>query len=207
MTDKSLRRLVLVHALMAFAEIFTVFHYIRANGIGVLMYYTELSNLLSGFASLYMVIRILQTKTVPLSAKVFRYISMCLTTVTFVVVLTVLGPTFGYAYMLFYGQMLITHTLCPIASILIFLFLEDSPALLRKHVDWAILPTVLYGIVTVFMNYIRYMTGPYPFLMVHDQPWYATVLWFVGILAGAYLIALGFYRWDQKRQKSDIMKA
>ena len=34
------------------------------------------------------------------------------------------------------------------------------------------------------------MVGPYPFLHVYEQPVWASVLWFIAIPGGAYLIAL-----------------
>ncbi|MBP3852991.1 MAG: hypothetical protein J6D18_00315 [Erysipelotrichaceae bacterium] len=195
--EKNLKRICLANAVLAVLEFYAVGFSLWQHGFQMLQYYTELSNLFSGFASLYMVMQIRKENRVTAEAKGFRYIALCLTTVTFLVVITVLGPMYGYGWILFAGQMLWTHTLCPILSALIFLFLERRPKLEKKQIAYTLVPTLIYGIVAVIGNLTHVIVGPYPFLMVLDQPWWASVLWFIAILAGAYALAWGYYRWDQ----------
>ena len=59
---------------------------------------------------------------------------------------------------------------------------------------YAMIPTIIYGIVMYTMNFLRVYDGPYPFLRVHDQPWYMSVLWFLIIAGAAYGIAAGLRR-------------
>jgi len=54
-----------------------------------------------------------------------------------------------------------------------------------------LIPTIIYAIISIILNILKVMDGPYLFLHVYNQPIYASVLWIIGILGGAYLIALG----------------
>ncbi|MBO7709255.1 MAG: hypothetical protein J6S83_02220, partial [Lachnospiraceae bacterium] len=40
------------------------------------------------------------------------------------------------------------------------------------------------------LNYFRVVEGPYPFLKVHNQPWYMSILWFFAISLVAFGIAV-----------------
>ena len=84
------------------------------------------------------------------------------------------------------GNGLYHHTLCPILSFLIYLFLERHyPA------AWP-LPaalTLVYGIVLLTLNGLRRTDGPYFFFRVHHQKTAATVLWMAGLLSGTALLS------------------
>jgi hypothetical protein len=45
-------------------------------------------------------------------------------------------------------------------------------------------------LVMVPLNYFRVVEGPYPFLKVHNQPWYMSILWFLAISLVAFGIAV-----------------
>ena len=77
--------------------------------------------------------------------------------------------------------------LCTIFS---FVLLERSPRLPRSTVKWALLPTVLYGGIILWLNIQRVVDGPYPFMKVYDQSVQASVLWCIAILLMNY-----FYAW------------
>ncbi len=51
----------------------------------------------------------------------------------------------------------------------------------------ALIPTGLYALVMVPLNVFRVYDGPYPFLRVHNQPWYMSILW----MAAIFLVAFG----------------
>lgn len=40
------------------------------------------------------------------------------------------------------------------------------------------------------LNYFRVLEGPYPFLKVHNQPWYMSILWLFAIILVAFGIAV-----------------
>lgn len=166
----------------------------KQHGISMLQFYTEDSNLLMLVACLVSLFALLwalkRGERVPLWALVLKYVAVCCLGLTFLVVLFVLIPmniAGGFWPMLFSGSMLYHHTLCPILGILAFLLLERDGRLAKKHLLWALLPTLLYAAVTISLNIAKVMEGPYPFLMVHQQSWWVSVLWcalILGIAAG-----------------------
>ena len=123
-----------------------------------------------------------------------KYIATRCLTMTFLTVVFVLGPMYedgnGWYIMLCTSSMLYHHLLNPLAAMLSFVLLERVPRLLRSTVKWALLPTVLYGGVMLWLNAQRIVDGPYPFLKVWEQGIPATVLWSVAIL-----LMNGFYAW------------
>lgn len=162
-----------------------------------LKFYTQLSNLLALFVSLAYVIeavpRLKKGKTAPSGAvRALGYAAVCMLTVTFLVVLFILpGMTKagGLKHLLFYGSMLYMHFLCPAISLLGFLLFEKEPPLTNKHLLIALMPTFLYAAVTITLNLLKLMHGPYPFLYVYEQPVYMSVIWFLIVVGGAVAIA------------------
>ena len=77
-----------------------------------------------------------------------------------------------------------------LAAIFSFVLLERTPRLPRSTVKWALLPTVLYGGIILWLNIQRVVDGPYPFMKVYDQSVQASVLWCIAILLMNY-----FYAW------------
>lgn len=54
---------------------------------------------------------------------------------------------------------------------------------------YAVIPTLIYGILLIICNITNVVYGPYPFLHVHEQSVMASILWFAGILLGTYGVA------------------
>ena len=192
--------IIIGNTILAILEIYAVGWSLITNGLGTLQYYTELSNLFSGIVSIYVVYQIHQHGDMSLLAKVLRYMAVCLTTITFLVVITVLGPIYGYVWILFSGTMIWTHTLCPLLSSFLFLFVERQPQLEKRHILLSLWPTFGYGIVAIILNICHLIVGPYPFLMVLEQSILTSILWALALLAGAYIISLAYYYWDIKHQ-------
>lgn len=116
--------------------------------------------------------------------------SVCLS-VTFLIVVTVLVPMAvpggTAADVLYKGPQIYHHILCPLISACSFVFLEVPPEGGLRLALYAAIPTLLYAVVLTILNLARVTHGPYPFLFVYEQPWYASVLWFimiVGLSAG-----------------------
>lgn len=169
----------------------------RHSGWTILKYYTQLSNLFGALACLLIAgfeiqsLRIGKDRT-PLWAYGIQFSAVCCLMVTFLVVLFVLAPDAGkngYRTMLTEGDMLYHHLLCPILILVVFVALE-RPALPLRAAALAVIPTLIYGIVTLVLNLARRLDGPYPFLRVYRQPVPMSVFWFVAIIGGNYLIAL-----------------
>ena len=162
----------------------------RHSGWSILKYYTQLSNLFGALACLAIAgfeIKSICAKREKTSvwAYCIQFSAVCCLMVTFLVVLFVLAPDAGkngYRTMLTQGDMLYHHLLCPILIL-------------------AVIPTLIYGIVTLILNLARELDGPYPFLQVYRQPAIASVGWFVAIIGGNYLIALAVRAVSKPRKR------
>ena len=126
---------------------------------------------------------------------VWRYVSVCALMVTFLVVMLILLPmNYAQGYgtgSLFTGWNLFFHVIAPILSGVSFCFLEDHEELTPLHAFGAVFLTVVYTGVMIWMNITDRVVGPYPFLMVKNQPVFTSVLWFAAILVLNLIIALG----------------
>ena len=87
---------------------------------------------------------------VPIALSVFKLAGTTAVAITFAVVLVFLGPTMGYDKM-FEGTNIFLHAICPVLSIVSFLFLDGGTAVSGKQSRPALLPTVVYGLVYLVM--------------------------------------------------------
>ena len=158
------------------------------NGWGQFVFYTQNSNyflLITTLAHLYFLLR---KKPVPKVVNRLKYIATCTTTVTFFVVVAVLLPMYRRPYITFLnGANLFQHTLCPILGFASLLFMDPVE---KRDSRLALIPTGLYALVLVPLNYFRVCDGPYPFLKVHNQPWYMSLLWLFAIGVVAFAVAV-----------------
>lgn len=175
-----------------------------------LKYYTEDSNILAFIVSLIFVIIgfiLLKSKepVMPKWVKYFRYISVTCLTVTFSVVLFVFpSMTTGLPAlkkMMLEGPMLFHHFLCPVISLISFTLFEEELGFSVKTVFIAVIPTIFYAILSSILNIARVLDGPYPFLKVYEQSIGVSVLWFVVICGGAFLLASIILWLNSKRAK------
>ena len=167
---------------------------------GTIMFtmYTELSNIFNGavclLVGLWQLSCIFTGRELPLWLKRLKFISTSCLAMTFLTVVIILAPMYedgnGWYIMLCTSSMLYHHLLNPLAAIFSFVLLERSPRLPRSTVKWALLPTVLYGGIILWLNIQRVVDGPYPFMKVYDQSVQASVLWCIAILLMNY-----FYAW------------
>ena len=161
-------------------------------------YYTQDSNLfmliVAAIACYFLLRKIIKQKEFPRWFSLLKYAVTLALLVTFLVVVCILAPgmnpPFGYYVLLFSGPMYYTHLICPLVAMLCFCVLEKHDLSNRLDPLWALSYTLLYAFVLTLLNILTVVKGPYPFLMVYEQPIWATILWMIGILGGAYLIAL-----------------
>lgn len=214
--NKKLRTALFLHIMLVVLEMIDTNYAYAEDGLGMLIYYTEDSNLLclltsalftivmlpiiyrgqmTGFVSTYLMRNASkkERKTVlPVWLLVLRYVTSCCLLVTFLVVLFVLGPANGYHAMLVEGTHLINHVGAPLLSLHILLFLETEPRQMLPA--WAPLcavgVTTLYAVPVLGLNIAKRYVGPYPFLHVYEQSVLQSVLWFLAILGGNALIAV-----------------
>jgi len=145
---------VIVNSVLAIA-VFTVwilsFFFWRDSTLGGsgwsdLKYFTVQSNLLVGVvAVLWLVFRLAKGKGgVPRWLTLLKYLSTVAVSVTFLVVLTFLGPLYGYGRM-YYGANLFFHLLVPLFAMGEYALLEEGEISFRMSF-FAALPPFLYGI-------------------------------------------------------------
>ena len=186
---------------------------LRKAGLAEIRFYTFDSNFIgmiaSGILFLFLLTAFIHvSESIPKWVVILKYMATCSLAVTFLVVIFVLAPMYSdyysslgksYAALLFGGSNLFMHFLCPVIAIFTVLFfdpsLDSSEKLFNKKPTpviaafIAVILTVIYAIITLTLNITGDLTGPYPFLMVHSQPVWASCLWVIAIFALAYLIA------------------
>ena len=169
------------------------------NGWGQFVFYTQNSNYFLLAVTLAHLYFLLKKQPVPKSVNRLKYIATCTTTVTFVVAVAVLLPMYKRPYITFLnGANLFQHTLCPILGVATLPLMDPVE---KRDSILALIPTGLYALVMVPLNYFRVFDGPYPFLRVHNQPWYMSILWLVAISLLAFGIAVLLRKICGKRAK------
>lgn len=182
---------------------------IESEGIGLFQMYTEDSNILNLLTSIiylfYLLNWIPQTDKNARLVKNLRYVATSCVTLTFLVVLFILAPMTGgingFKFMFFSGSMLFNHFLTPILAVISFVFYEKEPALTNKSIWYALVPTVIYGTITILLNAVGVMEGPYPFLRVRDQSIIMSIIWIIIVYALNYVIARLILTLNRKESK------
>ena len=150
-----------------------------------LIFYTQLSNLMTVIASALLVL-LGQLPWVT----ALRYLSVCMLIMTFFVTTCVLIPMGGDAKrLLLTGNGLYHHLLCPILSAASYLLIEKhagAPAILLP-----VILTLIYGLVMLYLNKKKLVDGPYPFFRVYEQTAAATVLWVLVLMCAVGAISAG----------------
>ncbi len=165
------------------------------------LFYTELSNLFAMgvcFVTALCQLRALLTGgEMPAWVRTLKYTVTCCLMLTFLTVVFVLAPMYGpdgHYVMLLTSSMLYNHFLNPVTELLSFVLLERAPALPRRAVGRAMIPTLVYGGIMLAANVAKVYKGPYPFLYVYEQPLWTSCMWVVVILGGALLIAWAVWK-------------
>lgn len=183
-----------INILIIILEIIGTAISLTRSGAHSLIYYTVLSNILALTGCVLYAFSSLKGGEPGGAVLLLRYCSTVCLSVTFFVVVAVFVPMampYGtVADILYKGPQIYHHLLCPILSFVSFCFFERGQ-LPVKIILIGALPTLLYAIVSVTLNILRVIKGPYPFLLVYEQPWYASVIWFFLIMGfGAAFAAL-----------------
>ncbi|MBP5512370.1 hypothetical protein J6X90_03215 [Candidatus Saccharibacteria bacterium] len=157
-------------------------------------WYTEESNILALFSSLFFVGYIVSgKKKLPAFLKWLKYTSTLGLTVTFLVTIFVLGPmyNFNYAWLLFHNNLIFHHLLCPIVAFISFIYFDEVGKIEKKDTRLSIIWTLGYAALMIVLNIVGVVDGPYPFLRVMSQPVLVSAFWFVAIVGMAYLLSIG----------------
>ena len=134
----------------------------------ILIFYTQLSNLITTVSALLLVVLGQSVWVTTL-----RYLSTCMLVMTFFVTTCVLIPMGGDPKKLLWsGNGLYHHVLCPILSTISYVFAERHSGMIWLPV----IVTLVYGLVMLYLNGIRKVDGPYPLIecgRLPDPAWHA----------------------------------
>ena len=169
---------------------------LAAIGLYSLKYFTVLSNLLLGAASLVYAVCLVRflrhDAPIPSWAHKLKFAATVAVGVTFMTVMLFLGPTMGYA-MMFVGANLWFHLVLPVLAIVEFVFFDVWRSLSFRQSLLGVLPTLLYGI-AYCANILLNGVGEWP----NTNDWYGfarggvpgAAVSFAVIAAGTWGIAL-----------------
>ena len=154
------------------------------------LYYSDNAGMFALSSSIIYVIVVLTKKQPNFLSLALRYVSttcLVLTLVGTFYVATTTGENYLDSFIK--GSHLFNNLLCPIVSSISFTMFEGDRRLNKKKTIWyALIPTVIYGIIMLVCNVSNTFTGPYPFMMINDNPVYITVIVFVVTIILNYVI-------------------
>ena len=154
---------------------------LSSSGWGALKYFTVLSNLLMGLASLIYIAALVIGKGVPRRAAVLKHTATTAVALTFMTVMAFLGPVFGYGTM-FSGANLWFHLLVPIAAIVDYAFFFENPDSKFSDTFAAIIPMLAYS-AFYLANILINGKGEWP----DTNDWYGFLSW--GAIPGLGIFA------------------
>ena len=164
------------------------------------LYYSDNAGMFVLSASILYVIIVLAKKEPNFLCLALRYVStacLVLTLVGTFYVATTTGENYLDSFIK--GSHLFNNLLCPIVSFVSFTLFEGDRRLNKKKTIWyALIPTVIYGVIMLVCNLTNTFTGPYPFMMINDNPVYVTVIVFVVTLVLNYIIGRFLLMSNQK---------
>lgn len=154
------------------------------------LYYSDNAGMFALSSSIIYVIVILTKKEPNFLSLALRYVStacLLLTLVGTFYVATTTGENYLDSFIK--GSHLFNNLLCPIVSFVSFTMFEGDRRLNKKKTIWyALIPTVIYGVIMLVCNVTNTFTGPYSFMMINDNPVYLTVIVFIVTIILNYVI-------------------
>ncbi len=164
---------VIVNILVIILECVGLWISVRARKWKVFVFYTQLANMVALLSSIAVVLTGMNRYAVML-----RYLSSVMLLMTFLITLCVLVPMGGgFKKLMFDGNGIYHHTLCPIISIASYVFLEEHLTVLALPIA----VTAVYGLVMLALNILKIYDGPYPFFRVYKQGVLKSILWFIAL--------------------------
>lgn len=182
----------------------------RSSGLSFFRFYTTDSNVLGMvICAVLGVCYLKQLKNgsaVPKWVIIVKYCAVCCLMITFLVTVFILTPFFAIdaslygiegdfslwqaiGVMLFSSCTVFHHLLCPLVSFTSLLLFDRLPYKPGKCMLFAMIPTAIYAAISITLNILRIWHGPYPFLLVHEQPVWMSFVWFILVFGGAGVIS------------------
>ena len=172
-------------------------------GWKVFKYYTNDSNMLGSLACLliavYHIRYFKEDKPLPIGLIYFKLIGASSMLFTFFTVVATMGNVFTFWALFGFPSTLFLHTLSPLLCTFTFLFFDDSH-LKKRFATISFVPILVYSFAWVIALLILNLPKeveldnnvyPYFFLAIHNQPWYISALWIVGLSCLHYGVCLG----------------
>lgn len=137
---------------------------------------------------------------VPRWLQILRYCSACALTLTFVLVMVSYLPVFTFPFSLFSPHLILMHWVSPVLSTVSFLCLEQNDALRFSDTGYAMIYTVVYGILAVSLAAAGLVkTDAYPFLQFHGTRLWLILACCLAILAAAWALCWLLYRGSRRK--------
>ena len=172
---------------------------LTSKGFTVFKYFTFQSNIFMGAVAFiygYYQWLILRKKIdkIPHVLGVFNHIAVTAVGLTFIIVILVLGPGYGYDKM-YNNANLFFHALVPILAIVNYLFFEKETKIRFKETLYAMIPCTLYGIVyfIVVVSQNAYGNLAIDFYNFGKDGPFIGALYFLAIIAISYIFGLFLY--------------
>lgn len=160
---------------------------LSASGFASLRFFTVLSNLLEGSASVVYTLFLLK-KNVPAWAKRLKLIAAACVGLTFLTVLLFLGPVFGFSSM-YRGANFWLHLIVPLLALIEFSFLDGGAPMTKRDSLLAVAPMLLYGL-CYLVNILINGRGEAP----NWNDFYGFTIWGMPAAIGIFA-ALGLITW------------
>ena len=204
---------ILVIVIEAYSFFVTLF--MKKNfSLDYFKYYTHISSTFALVASVLISVELTREITSPLKRtrvlfRRIRYISVCMQSLTMLVVLCIILPTdlISGTFSLYRYANVGEYFVCPVLSLVSMIVFGDYRGVTKKNALIALVPSVVYASVMTMLNILRIVDGPYDFIRVYNQPVYMSIFWAVVIIGGAYginrLIMFLSRRVNQKYVKAE----
>ena len=163
------------------------------NGNNRFIYFTNISNLLVGLMSLinavFLMLSVIKKRDyVPQVFTLIKIILISMTTLTFFVVLLIIGPVDGYQKN-YSGRNFFTHLIVPLLSLFSYLFFEEKLQLKWKYSLLILVPFIIYSIIYV-INVIIVKSWPDIYQINNQGLWY---LFLIAFIALDFALGQGLY--------------
>jgi hypothetical protein len=193
--------------LLVFEVIGLTWSMIYTNSLVSFKFYTNLSNVLALFSSIFFIITtFVNNNCLSKISKYLKFVSTIGLLITFVVVLFVLGPSGaskngieGYMNYIYPHGLLFLHVLCPIVSIISFILFENHKDL--DDIRWyllAALYTFVYGIIVITIVYFTDIKSPYFFTDSKSMGYLKTFIFGLLFVLSSSIFAFSLVKLNKK---------
>lgn len=188
---KKKNKAIIINITIIILEIIGLILSIIENKRLLLEYYTIDSNILALISSILFLIDSFKYKRkITGKTKILKYTTCVSLALTMFMVLFILVPFSSFnTDLLFKGAMPIHHIICPILTVISFLFYEKYK--FDENDKFQVLFfTFVYGSILIVLNLLGLILGPYPFLLVKTNPIIISIISLITIFLITYSFGL-----------------